>query len=102
MLCKPPTGEETKPTSATRDDVDATKAHRSRHNAHHDLACVEPTLQCAERQLVLRLHVEALQREARQHIATRTRCEQYEYATHPRGAECHVSVERDCTVRGRR
>ena len=71
---KPPTGEEAQPTRATRDDMHAVAAHRFRHEAHDDLARVEPTLQRAERHLVLRFHVEALQRQACQGALPCTHC----------------------------
>ena len=64
--------EETLEFPALRDGVDASASRHMLRDGNDNLARVEPTLQRAERTLVLHLHAEALQRQATRHAYSST------------------------------
>ena len=102
-LCQPSATEQPEPTRPARHNVLATSACWAPCDPNHHLARVEAALQRAERQRVLRLDLEALQRQCCEHNFLRTSTEHVEHNLHPRRRALHVSVERNRAAdRGRR
>ena len=102
-LRQPSATEQPEPTRPARHNVRATSALWAAHDPNHHFARVEPALQRAERQCVLCLDLEALQRQCCEHAFLRTSTEHVKHLPHPRWRALRVSVERNRAAdRGRR
>ena len=102
-LCQPSATEQPEPTRPARHNVRATSALWVTNDPNHHLARVEPALQRAERQCVLRLDLEALQWQRCEHAFLCTSTEHVKHLPHPIRRALHVSVERNRAAdRGRR